>query len=170
MTTPPITVVEADRPEEDTPETRRQLLRNALTDWQRSHFDRQYFVECDACAAEPGAKVLCNGCIANRETVGRLQKASRANVAAYLRDLRDRPRVFAYTREAFVAHVSMLLELSGVAASAWRTFLHKHFKVPGTCAVNVELLVAEVDDAWARAFVEEAATLALLDINTSGET
>jgi len=32
------------------------------------------FRECDACAAKPGCPTLCNGCLANRAVIGRLQK------------------------------------------------------------------------------------------------
>lgn len=70
-----ITIVEADRPEEDTPETWRKALSNSLDARRRFQFDAGEFVECDACAAKPGSPVLCAGCLANRNTIGRLTKA-----------------------------------------------------------------------------------------------
>lgn len=44
-------------------------LRSYMTEAQRARFDAGAWVECDACAAKPGASDsdLCIGCLANRE-------------------------------------------------------------------------------------------------------
>ena len=65
-----IEIIEAERPEEDTPETWRKLIAQGLRDECRQEaFFRAEFVECDTCARKPGSPPLCAGCLANRNTI-----------------------------------------------------------------------------------------------------
>lgn len=76
----------------------------------------------------------------------------RARAIERLRALRRTPRMWARTREAFVAQVAVLLDLLGSEGR----IVHDVFKVPGTSAADVASLVAEVDDVWARRLLDEA--------------
>jgi hypothetical protein len=78
-----------------------------------------------------------------------------------LRALWRTPTLWAATREAFAAQVALLLELLDVDP---RVLVQKAFKVPHTCAADRDKLTAPVDDDWARAFVDEAAKLAGLEL------
>lgn len=90
-----------------------------------------------------------------------------------LRALRARPQMTAHTREAFAAQVVLLLELLDVSATggcsispeAIRDLHMKTFRVPGTCAADRDKLIAEVDDDWARAFIDDAMKLASRQLN-----
>jgi len=75
--------------------------------------------------------------------------------------LRRAPGMFAYTREAFAAQVWTLLDLLGVES---RLLMVKTFGEPGKCSADIDKLVAEVDDVWARALVDEAMALAGLEV------
>lgn len=68
-----IKIVDAPRPEEDTPETWRALIRSSLPEHERGDFDRDDFVPCFTCSSAPGCPSLCRGCLANRNTIGRLR-------------------------------------------------------------------------------------------------
>jgi hypothetical protein len=73
-----IEIIEADRPVDDTPENWRKIVSNALRDeYRQNRFGDDDFVECDVCAAKPGTPALCAGCLANRETIGRLRSLRR---------------------------------------------------------------------------------------------
>jgi hypothetical protein len=45
-------------------------------------FLRREFVECDVCRAKPGMPMLCYGCLANRTTVGALERENQALCSA----------------------------------------------------------------------------------------
>lgn len=77
--------------------------------------------------------------------------------------LRRAPRMFAYTREAFAAQVTTLLDLLGVEHKAVSAFMIRTFGVPHTCAADTAKLCTEVDDTWAQALVDEAMALAGLE-------
>lgn len=73
-----------------------------------------------------------------------------------LRAMRDRPCMWAATREAFVAQVVLLLEL--INAPEPRR-LYDAFKIKGTNVAVLEEMAAEVDDNWGRTLVITAAVL-----------
>lgn len=72
----------ANRPDPDNEDSWRRLLRRGLaspylepgdTSPRQRHFDEEDWVACDACDEKPGAPTLCNGCLANRNTIWRLR-------------------------------------------------------------------------------------------------
>jgi hypothetical protein len=70
-----ITIVEADRPADDSIESWRKIVTGYLKDdYRKQKYIDMEFVECDTCAAKPGTPALCAGCLANRETISRLHK------------------------------------------------------------------------------------------------
>ena len=85
----------------------------------------------------------------------------RTFVADRLRVLRRTPQMWSYTREAFAAQVSVLLQLIEVDD---RPLHRKIFGIPGTSAADPDKLMARVDDAWAGVYVDEAAALAKLEL------
>lgn len=86
---------------------------------------------------------------------------SRLFAVERLRGLRRTPRMWAFTREAFAAQVLLLLELLDAPVVP---LMQKAFRVPHTCAADPDKLIAEVDDDWARAFIDDAVALAGLEL------
>lgn len=90
-----------------------------------------------------------------------LESAVRPFVVDRLRAMRDRPCMWAATREAFVAQVVLLLEL--INAPEPRR-VYDVFKIRGTNAAALEQMVAEVDDTWGRTLVVTATLLMGLEL------
>lgn len=59
-----IKIVEAQRP---TPEEDKNFT------FQHPHY-KDDFMECDSCRAKPGSPILCDGCLHNREVIGKLRR------------------------------------------------------------------------------------------------
>jgi hypothetical protein len=70
-----------------------------------------------------------------------------------LEGMAQRPRMWAASREAFVAQITVLLDVSGHPDDG--QWLHRQiFSVPGSCAAVG--LFEHVEDEWARNVVEMA--------------
>ncbi len=84
---------------------------------------------------------------------------TRERVIEKLSDLRKRPDMFAYTREAFVAQVALLLDLLGM-----KPRIYEVFKVSGTNAADVASLVARIDAVWGRALIDDVTSRVGLEL------
>lgn len=84
-TTAKVSIVPAPRPANESRESWRAVIAEALPEGEQIDFAALEFVPCWSCSTAPGAPHLCRGCLANRQTITELREQRQKQLDMLLR-------------------------------------------------------------------------------------